>query len=209
VAAQETQPEVRSRRSLLRQERSRETRRRFVRAAAKLWSEQGYDATTIEQLCAEARVSRPTFYLHFETKDQLLQELAWATTDGLSKDLQSDGSVDADIDAFVRGLARRMEKIPKTLAALVLARVTAGPAPDLLPSGRIHFEDLLTAILERGQANGEVNDQLDPARVGAVLGGMTMDALQRWARTEKPARAGSLRDALAFRFAIVLDGIRS
>ena len=49
-----------SRRSLLKRERSLDTRRKLVRAAARLWSEKGYDTTTVEEICSAAGVGRTT-----------------------------------------------------------------------------------------------------------------------------------------------------
>jgi AcrR family transcriptional regulator len=45
-----------------------ETRRRLVDAAQSLFAEQGYAATSIQQICRRAAVSVGSFYLHFEDK---------------------------------------------------------------------------------------------------------------------------------------------
>jgi AcrR family transcriptional regulator len=175
-----------------------------VRAAAALWSSEGYHSTTIEQICVEAGIKRPTFYIHFETKDSLLEELAWTTADSLSADLQShdNANIDEEIDAFIDGLVRRMHAIPKALAALVLDRVS-GPPPEL-PTDRVILDDILAGIIRRAQANGSLTNAYTPTDIGALLGGMTMDTLKRWAH----AQGDNLRDLLDMRFRIVLDGIR-
>jgi AcrR family transcriptional regulator len=204
------QPGNGPRRSLLRQERSRETRRRLIRAATKLWSRHGYDDTTIEQLCAAAGVSRPTFYLYFETKDRLLEELAWATAESLAGEFHTlkTGSIDDQLAAFVEGLDRRMQSVPKPLAALVLARVAGWRSPDSDPTDRVIFDDLLREIVEHALAQGEVDPSLDATVVGEILGSLTMDALQRWVRTSASDDGPALKHALQLRFALVLDGIR-
>ena len=53
------------RRSLLRQERSQNTRRSILRSAAGLWAERDFDSTTVEDICAAAGVGRSTYYLYF------------------------------------------------------------------------------------------------------------------------------------------------
>ncbi len=93
------------RRSLLRRERSLDTRRKLVRAAARLWSEKGYDATTVEEICAAAGVGRTTYYLHFESKEQLLLELTHATARGVAGDVDDAvgaGTLDDQLRTFVR-----------------------------------------------------------------------------------------------------------
>ena len=48
-------------RTVGRQERSKETRRRLIRAATRLWSKRGFDAVTVEDICSEAGVSNVAF----------------------------------------------------------------------------------------------------------------------------------------------------
>lgn len=53
------------------------TKSRIVTAAWKLFYEQGYDNTTIEDVLEEANVSRGTFYHHFAGKDSLPASLSY------------------------------------------------------------------------------------------------------------------------------------
>lgn len=197
-------------RSLLRRQNSIDTRAGLVRAAARLWSERGYDATTIEDICATAGVSRSTYYVHFESKDQLLGELTRLTATSVAADVAAVldvGSIDDELDAFTSGLVRRMESVPKELAALVLRRaITHVEQLGEFADGLVDFGLLLAQILERGQTAGEIRDDVDAAELGAIMGGMTMEALLRWA-TGHTGRA-PLRGSLTLRFDLVLDGIR-
>ncbi|GAB0104864.1 hypothetical protein JMUB6875_38400 [Nocardia sp. JMUB6875] len=62
-------------RSLPLRERKRlRTRRALADAALRLFTEQGFDATTIEQLVDEAEVSRSTFFRAFATKEAVAIE---------------------------------------------------------------------------------------------------------------------------------------
>ena len=198
------------RRSLLRQERSRNTRRSILRAAASLWAEQDYEATTIEDICAAAGVGRSTFYLYFESKEGLLLELARATATGVASDVDEwvdAGSVDDAVRVFVDGLVRRMESVPRGVAALVMRRVSvANVSPRPVPGDPILFDDILAGIVRDGQRRGELRTDLDPREIGEVLGGLTLDALQRWAGGD--ARH-TLQQSLELRLGLVLDNIRS
>jgi AcrR family transcriptional regulator len=60
---------------LSRAERARETRRRMVDSAHGLFVRQGYAATTMEQIAAEAGVAVQTIYYTFRTKARLLCEV--------------------------------------------------------------------------------------------------------------------------------------
>jgi AcrR family transcriptional regulator len=198
------------RRSLLRQERSQNTRRSILRAAAGLWAEQDFDSTTIEDICAAAGVGRSTYYLYFESKESLLMELARATATGVSSDVDEwvdAGSVDDTVRVFVDGLVRRMESVPRGVAALVMRRVAvANVSPRPVPGDPILFDDILTGIVRDGQRRGELRRELDPREIGEVLGGLTLDALQRWAGGDERR---TLHESLDLRLGLVLDAIRT
>jgi AcrR family transcriptional regulator len=79
---------------------------RLVVAAVDLFSEQGYDATTVAQIAERAGVTKSTFFRHFADKRELLV----AGQETLSR-LLADGIADAPADAtplqaVAAGLAR-------------------------------------------------------------------------------------------------------
>ncbi|WP_053206186.1 TetR/AcrR family transcriptional regulator [Jiangella muralis] len=59
----------------LRARRQRATRGEIVEAGLRLFDERGYEAVTMEQIAADAGVSRRTLYRHFPTKDRILLDL--------------------------------------------------------------------------------------------------------------------------------------
>ena len=56
----------------LRDEQKRLTRRLLVEGALAAFERKGYAATTIEDIVAEAKASRATFYLHFKSKAEVV-----------------------------------------------------------------------------------------------------------------------------------------
>ena len=52
-------------------------RERMVLAAADLFAEQGYDATTVAQIAERAGVTKSTFFRHFPDKRELLVAGDW------------------------------------------------------------------------------------------------------------------------------------
>ena len=59
----------------LRDAQKRMTRERLLQAAAAAFARRGYAATTVEDVVSGAGATRPTFYLHFKTKADLVVEL--------------------------------------------------------------------------------------------------------------------------------------
>ncbi len=54
--------------------RGRGARERILGASRKLFAERGINRTGMDQLCAEAQVSKRTLYQHFSGKDELVAE---------------------------------------------------------------------------------------------------------------------------------------
>ncbi|WP_144710404.1 TetR/AcrR family transcriptional regulator [Curtobacterium pusillum] len=86
-------------------------RERLVLAAVDLFSEQGYDETTVAQIAERAGVTKSTFFRHFPDKRELLV----AGQETLSR-LLADGIADAPdgatpLDAVAAGLARASEEM--------------------------------------------------------------------------------------------------
>ncbi len=55
----------------LRERKKNATRRALVRAANQRFHSKGFDATTIDEICADAQVSRRTFFRYFANKEAL------------------------------------------------------------------------------------------------------------------------------------------
>jgi AcrR family transcriptional regulator len=206
-------PTAGPRRTLGRLERGRETRRTLIRTAARLWGERGYHVVTVEEICVEAGVSRSTFYLHFESKDQLLASLAEGTGAGVASDLDAarpSALLDEQLDIFIRGVTRRMQAAPRSLGELVIhsqrlqfmkARA-AGSTENWT-----RFADLLREVLTDARRRGELVRSADTAELGEMLGALTMDAIEAWATERNGNR--SLDAVLRFRFALIVDPHRN
>ena len=74
------------------QQRSEETRTRIMDAAVRLFSTRGFAAASVDDICAEAGISKGAFYHHFESKQALFLALldSWLQT--------IDSSVEASKD---------------------------------------------------------------------------------------------------------------
>ena len=77
------------------QQRSEETRIKIIEAAIKLFSNNGYNKASVDDICAEAGISKGAFYHHFKSK----QELFLALLDGWLQTIDSAIEASKDMTA--------------------------------------------------------------------------------------------------------------
>ncbi len=100
-------------------------------AAARLFAQRGYAATTVEEIVAEAGVSKPMLYRHFESKKELhmkllehrRDELAAAPLDSF---LQAEGKPEDRLPAMIDAWFAHVEQHPDT-SRLLFQDATGDP----------------------------------------------------------------------------------
>jgi AcrR family transcriptional regulator len=88
-------------------------------AAARLFAERGYSATTVEDIVAEAGVSKPMLYRYFESKKELHMKLLERRRDELAaapldEFLQRHGESDERLPAMIDAWFAHVEQHPHT-----------------------------------------------------------------------------------------------
>ncbi|MBR3641850.1 MAG: TetR/AcrR family transcriptional regulator [Oscillibacter sp.] len=141
---------------------SRNTRGRIISAAWKLFYEQGYENTTVEDIVFESETSKGSFYHYFDGKDALLGTLAYVFDEKyesliptMSETMRADEKLVylnhelfAMIDASVSG---------DLLARLLATQLFARGEKQLLSRDRLYFKLLRQNVregLERGELQG-------------------------------------------------------
>ena len=88
------------------------TRKAIRDAFADMICEMEYEEITIKELTARAMINRKTFYLHYETMDDLLNELQDEIVDSFTSQNVSYKSM-ADIKRIIRYFYEYADKMPK------------------------------------------------------------------------------------------------
>lgn len=155
---------------LSRRERAERTHARIVEAAHRLFSAQGYEATTMQEVAAEADVAVQTVYLDFRTKARLLaavEQLAVTGSDGDGPEPAWFGEMRATSDGrdavvvFVGEAAKVIERI----AAFVEMVGSAHPADPATTAERERGRDQFFAVVvDRLVALGQLRPGLTPTR---------------------------------------------
>ena len=142
----------------------RNTKGRIVSAAWKLFYEQGYDNTTVEDIIFESETSKGSFYHYFEGKDALLGSLSMIF-DEKYEELRQE--MDPDMHAVDKLIYMNHElftMIDSTVSVELLARLfstqlTTKGEKHLLSRDRTYFK-LLHQVVRQGLERHELRGDL-------------------------------------------------
>ena len=139
---------------------SRNTKGKIISAAWKLFYENGYDGTTIEDIIFTSGTSRGSFYHYFEGKDALLGTLAYVFDE---KYEQLRDTLDPEWDAVKKltFLNRELftmieDSISRDLlSGLLSTQLQSQGEKHLLDRNRMYFK-ILREIIGEGQKRGQL-----------------------------------------------------
>jgi AcrR family transcriptional regulator len=178
-----------------------------VEAAAQLFGERGFAATTVSDICERADVARQTFFNHFGSKDELTQALARRGHEFLVEALETALREETDTTARLRhffGTAPAAAAQVGSMHQDLVAEVTraAYEAPD---SARIvTLQRAVEKLLRAGRAQGDISRRHPIEDQAALVMGALQYLYFAWTRradfpmAERSARmARLLADVLA------------
>lgn len=127
VANDVAEPEQSSRR----QAHKLRTERALQQAALELFGEQGYDATTTDEIAERAGVSPRTFFRYFPTKESVLFVGRWGWMQSFNKAFLAAPEELSDLDAMRATLHTLAPDLTKRRAALGLYEKAVASSPTL------------------------------------------------------------------------------
>lgn len=144
----------------MKKKNGRNTKGKIVSAAWKLFYEQGYDNTTVDDIVFESETSKGSFYHYFTSKDDLLSSLSYLFDEKyeeLSDNLTDDMTCFDKLIYLNREVFRMIEDSVSIdlLASLLSSQLTTRSQKHLLDHNRTYYKLLRTIIL-KGQQNNEL-----------------------------------------------------
>ena len=141
---------------------TRNTKGRIISAAWKLFYEQGYEDTTVEDIVFESETSKGSFYHYFDGKDALLGTLAYVFDEKYEQLMET---MDPEMDAMEKMIYLNHELFAMIdggvsmdlLARLLSTQLLTRGEKHLLDRNRTYFK-LLRQIISEGQKNGQLRD---------------------------------------------------
>ena len=136
------------------------TKSKIVSAAWRLFYEQGYDYTTVDEIIKESGTSRGSFYHYFDGKDALVGSLAYLFDEKYEKLIPEIDIESNSIELLLFLNNKLFEMIENTVDLELMKRLYATQLltkseKQLLDHDRVYYR-LLRKIIMVGQKNGYI-----------------------------------------------------
>ncbi|HEY7512432.1 MAG TPA: TetR/AcrR family transcriptional regulator [Vicinamibacteria bacterium] len=183
-----TQPEVRS-------------ADRILLSALDLFSHKGYDATSVREICEAARITKPTLYHFYKSKDGLYRALVEGTLQEFKRRLVAELDVPGTAAERLKRVARLYfaqarghRQLMRFLFALIHNPPATAPPTDFVQ----FYEEVVGRIavcLEEAVARGELSGGRTDLRMLVLMGALG-ESLCGYVLTGRPELTTELADSL-------------
>ncbi len=174
-----------------RERKKRETRRRIVAEATRLFSERGFDAPTVDEIAEAADVAKGTIYNYFGSKEAILFEFLFDVEQQVQAELARFAEAPGPLSAIVGDWLRYQFELKRPYLALV--RVSLSQLVLRLEAFQEHAARMqevvdppLAALLEALQRRGLVPAGTDLVRVREQLKSLHFGLSCLWAMEGPP-----------------------
>ena len=183
----------------------------LAETAVQLFDSYGYDAVTMEQIAAEADVSKGTLYNHFPTKESVLAHWIHAQLEAdlarLKPKIEREAGFVSAISLLLNASAAWCAKHREYLSPYLRFRFLSFETPpgeegDALPGDIV---DGFALLIAKGQHAGELRDDVDPAHLALLFHHLYLGALMRWLTTP----GVNLRKEFALVVKLFVEGVAS
>ena len=164
--------------------KTKQTKKKIVSAAWKLFYEQGYDDTTIDDIVEESGTSKGSFYHYFEGKDALLSSLSFLFDEKYEELMPTMDESMHSIEKLLYLNRELFGMIENTVSLELLARlfstqlVTKGEK-HLMDHNRVYYRVLRSIILQ-GQEKGEIRDDVTVNEIAKVYAMLERGIMYDW-----------------------------
>ena len=180
---------------------SRGRKQEIIDAAAAIFRDKGYDATSIQDIADAVGILKGSLYYYIDTKEELLFAVIQEIHEGGLADLHRWRDSDADPLVRLRGFVEThvlhlAENYVKAAVFFHDFRSLDGPRRDVILSERDEYDSSLREIIRSGQEAGVICPDVD-AKLAAfgVLG--LMNWIYHWYRPDGGLSAKAIASGLA------------
>lgn len=142
------------------------TRQEILRAALKRFAHAGYSAASVQQIVADAKVSKPTLYYYFRDKAALFQALVSEAHDERYRLMREAAGRASGLRAkLVELLSVLFEYFRENRELMRISLATAFASPGEMPRGLRYVDkcernfEFIHSLIKQAQEDGEVDDR--------------------------------------------------
>ena len=182
------------------------TRQKLYEAAVTLIAEQGFSATTVDEIAERAGVAKGTVYYNFASKSVLFEELLrhgvgllTASLREAAEQTERDGGSKVDaLDAMIRAGLGFIARYP-SFTQLYVAELwrTNRAWQSTLMVVRQQVNAAIEDVLHAGVDNGEFSPEIDVRLTAAALVGMVLVAALDWQSFQPERSLDDVHSALS------------
>lgn len=195
-----------------REKKREETRQQILNAAARLFSKQGYENSSVDQIAEEADLAKGTLYYNFKSKEEIVLALRHQSFDILLQQAKTEAEQGQPplvvIEHFLICQSAWAEE-HKDLAQVLYGQGPIFPKPEPGKNTRgmptpPPFFHVFADLVRAAQANGELRADLDPEFIAHLFGFTGMHSNISWTRHNMQ---GSAVDSVLKNFRALLSGL--
>ncbi|MFJ9647350.1 TetR/AcrR family transcriptional regulator [Streptomyces sp. NPDC004244] len=186
--------------------RRQATRQKLYEAAVTLIAEQGFSATTVDEIAERAGVAKGTVYYNFASKNELFEELLrhgvgllTASLRAAAEETEANGGnrVEA-LDAMIRAGLVFIDRYP-AFTQLYVAELwrTNRTWQGTLMVVRREAVAVVETVLREGVERGELSAEIDVPLTAAALVGMVLVAALDWQSFQRERSLDDVHSALS------------
>jgi len=158
----------------------------IVEASLEIIGEGGIQALTIKNISKKVGISEPAIYRHFESKTQiLLTILDYFIVNNkqlIQQDLMQNKSVPEVVELLFDNFIQTFIEYPYLISVVFSEEIFRNDPVFREKSGHIINENyaLITELLEKGQKNGTIRNDVDAAPLATMIMGSLRLCVKRW-----------------------------
>jgi AcrR family transcriptional regulator len=151
-----------------------DTRTKIIETATRLFATQGYDSTSLAQVARDSHVSKALIFWHFETKENLFQEVVSRTIEPYALEIDLEGLSEPEqlkrlVDLYYEFVTQNLYSVRFFLSLFL----RESSVQDDLFAHILELHELyrrqLAEVIERGQRRGTVSQEVDAATHAALI----------------------------------------
>ncbi|TDC43897.1 TetR/AcrR family transcriptional regulator [Actinomadura sp. KC345] len=164
--------------------KGRERRAKILAAARAVFETKGFLDARVADIVAEAGVAQGTFYTYFDSKEAVFKEVAQSVIETMMDNLHTDRVLDVDpVERIRLAMWRFVDAFRPNAVMIGLIEQVGTFTPEMRQlrlALRESFVDRTARGIQRMQADGIADPEVDPVLFAEVLGAMVDQTCYIW-----------------------------